>query len=281
MRFVSCVHHGENLVALVEGDSLVPLVGITELGLQTPSSLLADPPLDRSATFARTEAQLRPVVPHPQKIICVGLNYRTHIHETGRDDSSYPVLFTKFATSLVGPYDPILVPAESAQVDWEGEIAVIIGTPARRVSHQKALSHVAGYSIANDVSMRDFQHRTHQWLQGKTWDSSNPLGPELVTPEEAPDFADMEMVVHYDNLEVQRTTADLMVFGVPELISTISTFTTLLPGDVILSGTPGGVGARRDPPLFMEPGHRVSVEVTGLGRIDNDLVAENRAVEGS
>ncbi|MBZ5739537.1 fumarylacetoacetate hydrolase family protein [Nocardioides mangrovi] len=272
MRFVSCTHGGSRHAALVDGEDLIPLRGVAELGPATPTSVLADPPLDRSATFPRSAARLRPVVPSPGKIICVGLNYRAHIEETRREDSAYPVLFTKFATSLVGPTDPILVPPESEKVDWEGEIAVVIGTPARRVSEADALDHVLGYTVANDVSMRDFQRRTHQWLPGKTWDSSNPLGPELVTPDEAPDFPDMEMVVRYDDEVVQRTTADLMVFPVPELIATISTFTTLLPGDVILTGTPGGVGDRRDPPLYMTPGHRISVEVSGLGRIDNELV---------
>ncbi len=273
MRFVSALHHGRPLAALVEDDTLVPLCGITELGVDTPSSVLADPPLDRPATIPRHAVTLRPVVPTPGKVICVGLNYRTHIEETGRDDSSYPVLFTKFASSLTGPYDPIPVPPESAKVDWEGEIAVVIGREARRVSKAEAPDHVAGYTVANDVSMRDFQRKTHQWLAGKAWDRSTPLGPELVTPDEAPAPADLEITVTYDDLVVQKSTADLLIFSIPELISTISTFTTLLPGDVILTGTPGGVGDRRDPPLYMSPGHRIAVEVTGLGRIDNELVA--------
>jgi acylpyruvate hydrolase len=273
MRFVSCTREGTEFAALVDGEDLVPLRGIRELGADTPSAVLADPPLWPEARFPRAEATLRPVVPNPGKIICVGLNYRAHIEETGRDDSAYPVLFTKFATSLVGPYEPILVPPESAKVDWEGEIAVVIGTPARRVPLEDALGHVAGWTIANDVSMRDFQRRTHQWLPGKAWDRATPLGPELVTPDEAPAPGDLRMTVRYDDAIVQESTADLLIFPVAELVSTISTFPTLLPGDVILTGTPGGVGDRRDPPLYMSAGHRVSVEVTGLGRIENDLVA--------
>jgi acylpyruvate hydrolase len=273
MRFVSCTHEGTELAALVDGEDLVPLRGIHELGADTPSAVLEDPPLHPAARFPRSEATLRPVVPNPGKIICVGLNYRAHIEETGRDDSAYPVLFTKFATSLVGPDEPILVPRESTKVDWEGEIAVVIGTPARRVAPAEALAHVAGWTIANDVSMRDFQRRTHQWLPGKAWDRATPLGPELVTPDEAPAPGDMRMTVRYDDAVVQESTADLLIFPVAELISTISTFATLLPGDVILTGTPGGVGDRRDPPLYMTEGHRISVEVTGLGRIENDLVA--------
>jgi acylpyruvate hydrolase len=273
MRFVSAIHEGQPVAAKVDGDDLILLDGITELGAQTPSALLEDPPLS-SRRVARSQVQLRPVIPSPSKIICVGLNYRAHIAETGRDDSTYPVLFTKFASSLVGPYDAIALPAESVKVDWEGEIAVVIGRPIRRVSQHDALSCIAGYTIANDVSMRDFQRKTHQWLQGKTWDRSTPLGPELVTPDEVPAPADMRLTVTYDGEVVQDSTADLMIFPVAELISTISTFTTLLPGDIIITGTPGGVGDRRDPPLYMTAGKRVAVEVTGLGRIENELEAD-------
>lgn len=273
MRFVTCEIDGRRTAALVDGDDLVPLVGVEELGALTPSSVLADPPLDQAARVPRSAARLLPLVPNPGKIICVGLNYRSHIQETHRDDSDYPVLFTKFATSLTGPYDDVPVPPESEKVDWEGEIAVVIGSPARRVTQEDALQHVAGYSVANDVSMRDFQRRTHQWLQGKAWDGSNPLGPELVTPDEVAAPADLRLTVTYNGRVVQDSTADLMVFALPELISTISTFTTLLPGDIILTGTPGGVGDRQDPPIYLRPGDEVAVEVTGLGRIENRFVA--------
>ncbi|MFT4210514.1 MAG: fumarylacetoacetate hydrolase family protein [Microbacterium sp.] len=272
MRFVSCTLDDEEFAALVDGDDLIPLRGVRELGAATPTALLNDPPLVERRRLPRESVTLRPVVPAPAKIICVGLNYRAHIEETRRDDSDYPVLFTKFATSLVGPYDDIVVPPESERVDWEGEIAVVIGTPARRVTRAAALDHVAGYTIANDVSMRDFQRFTHQWLPGKAWDRATPLGPELVTPDETPAPADLRLTVTYDGEVVQDSTADLLIFDVATLISTISTFATLLPGDVILTGTPGGVGDRRDPPRYLRPGGRVSVEVSGLGRIDNRLV---------
>jgi acylpyruvate hydrolase len=276
MRFVSAWCEGQPIAALAEGDLLRPLRGITELGPDTPSSILADPPLADVDPIPRSAVRLRPTVPHPAKIICVGLNYRTHITETGRGDSDYPVLFTKFAASLIGPYEAIMIPPESQKVDWEGEIAAVIGTRARRVAEADALSYVAGYTIANDVSMRDFQRRTHQWLQGKAWDASTPLGPELVTPDEVPPWAQMRLTVTYDGDLVQDSTADLMIFPVATLISTISTFTTLEPGDVIVTGTPGGVGDRRVPPVYMRPGKKVAVEVTGLGRIENELEADHQ-----
>ncbi len=152
----------------------------------TPSALLRDPPLDRGAAFALSDATVRPLVPRPGKIICVGLNYKAHIEETHRDDSDYPVLFTKFATSLTGAYDTIACPPESSAIDYEGELAVVIGTRTRRADPTRALDAVAGYTVANDVTMRDFQYRTHQWLQGKAWDASTPLGPALVTPGDGP-----------------------------------------------------------------------------------------------
>src|SRR6266545_6866316 len=237
MRFVSALHHGRPLAALVEDDTLVPLCGITELGVDTPSSVLADPPLDRPATIPRHAVTLRPVVPTPGKVICVGLNYRTHIEETGRDDSSYPILFTKFASSLTGPYDPIPVPPESAKVDWEGEIAVVIGREARRVSKAEAPDHVAGYTVANDVSMRDFQRKTHQWLQGKAWDRSTALGPYLVTPDEVGDVAALAIRLELNGEEMQSSSTSLLIFDVPTIVSTLSEFCTIEPGDVILTGT--------------------------------------------
>jgi len=275
MRYVSCLRGGRPIAALVDGDRLLPLRGVSELGPNTPIELLSDPPVDRAGAFALGEASLRPVIPNPRKIVCVGLNYRSHLEETGRSGSDYPVLFAKFATSLVGPYEPIVLPPESTSIDYEAEIAVVIGRMARRAEKSSALDHVAGYTIANDVSMRDYQNKTHQWLPGKSWDQSTPIGPALVTPDEAPPPEDMRLKLEYNGQTLQDATADLMIFPVDELISTISTFTTLLPGDVILTGTPGGVGMRRTPPVWLRPGGRVRVSVTGLGQLDNPLIADD------
>ncbi len=236
--------------------------------------MLRDPPLDRDAAFALSDATVRPLVPRPSKVICVGLNYKAHVEETHRDDPDYPVLFTKFATSLTGAYDAIACPPESEAIDYEGELAVVIGAPAAGSPRPGALDAVAGYTVANDVTMRDYQYRTHQWLQGKAWDASTPLGPALVTPDEAPDPSALSLRTVVNGEVVQESTTDLMIFPVPTLISVISEFTTLQPGDVILTGTPAGVGFRREPQLLMGDGDVAVVEIEGIGRTENRFAAE-------
>jgi acylpyruvate hydrolase len=274
MRFASCAHAGRAFAAAIVDDTAVPLAGISELGSQTPSSVLADPPLDTRRAVPVAEVTLRPVVPRPAKIVCVGLNYLDHVGETGREIPEYPVLFSKFAETLTGPHDAIALPPESSQVDYEGELAVVIGRPGRRIAVEDALRHVAGYTIANDVTMRDFQYTTHQWLQGKAWEASTPLGPWLVTPDEAGDVSALNISLTLNGDVMQQASLAQLMFDVPTLISRISELVTLLPGDVILTGTPGGVGFRRDPQVFLAPGDRVVVEVSGLGRLDNFVVAE-------
>jgi acylpyruvate hydrolase len=235
--------------------------------------VLAAAPLDHDAAVPLESVTLRPVVPAPDKVICVGLNYREHVAESLRDEPDYPVLFTKFASTLAGPYDALAAPPESSKIDYEGELVVVVGERARRVSKDDALGVVGGYAVANDLSMRDFQHRSHQWLQGKAWDASTPVGPFLVTPDEAgSDPLRITTVVNGET--VQDATTDLMIFDVATLIATISEFCTLLPGDLILTGTPGGVGVRRDPPLLLGPGDVVAVEVGGVGRIENTMKEE-------
>jgi acylpyruvate hydrolase len=205
--------------------------------------------------------------------VCVGSNYHAHVEEMGRSVPEYPVLFTKFATSLVGPYDDIVAPPESEQIDFEGELAVVIGTRCRRVAPGRELEHVAGYAVANDVSMRDFQYRTHQWLQGKAWDASTPLGPMLVTPDEV-DVASLDLHVTVNGETMQSSNTSLLIFDLPRIIRDVSVFATLEPGDVILTGTPGGVGFKREPQVFLRDGDRVAVEIAGVGRIENDVRRE-------
>ena len=165
------------------------------------------------------EVTLRPVVPQPSKIVCVGLNYLNHVGETGREIPEYPVLFTKFAETLTGPRDPIVLPPESSQVDYEGELAVVIGRPGRRITADAALAHVAGYTIANDVTMRDFQYKTHQWLQGKAWEASTPLGPWLVTPDEVGDPSTLEIALTLNGTVMQQASTAQLMFDIPALIS--------------------------------------------------------------
>ena len=259
------------MAVLIDGDQAVPLRGITELGPKTPASLLRDPPLEPDSAFPASDLRRRAVVPRPGKVICVGLNYAAHIEETKRERSEYPVLFTKFATTLTGPFDDIPLPAESEAIDYEGEIVVVIGERGRRVHRERALDHVAGYAIANDVSMRDYQYRTQSRPEGKAWDASTPVGPDLVTLDEIDGPLRLKTFVNGE--KVQDASTELLIFDVATLVSTVSEFATLEPGDLILTGTPGGVGYRREPQLLLAGGDVVAVEVGGVGRIENRCVA--------
>jgi acylpyruvate hydrolase len=274
MRFASCELDGRRFAALVDGDRAIPLAGVTELGADTPTELLADPPLRHEDALPLAAVRLRPVVPRPGKIICLGLNYRSHVAETQRELPDYPVLFTKFAETLTGPFDPIVKPPESAQVDYEAELAVVIGRRTRRVPETEAGAAIAGYTVANDVTVRDYQYKTHQWLQGKAWPATTPLGPHLVTPDEVGDPAALEVELWRNGERLQHGHTSALLFPVPTILARISEFTTLEPGDVILTGTPGGVGYRRQPQVFLQPGDHVAVEISRVGRIENAVVAE-------
>ena len=276
MRFASVMHGDTPRAVLIDGELAYPLRGVDELGACTPSSLLRDPPVDRSMALELGELRLRPVIPRPGKVICVGLNYLAHVEETRRDLPEYPVLFTKFASTLTGPYEPIPRPPESVAIDYEGELVVVVGARARRVPEVRAGDAVAGYAVANDVSMRDYQYKTHQWLQGKAWDRSTPVGPALVTVDEVADVAALTLRTTVNGETVQEASLSLLIFDIPKLVSTISEFATLEPGDLILTGTPGGVGYRREPKLLLDDGDVVAVEVEAVGRIENVVRAEVR-----
>ncbi|MGY1982577.1 fumarylacetoacetate hydrolase family protein [Nocardia gipuzkoensis] len=273
MAYVTYEHRGERRVGEVQGSALVPLDGLTEIGGKTTSEALADAERDTRGRVEIDAVRLLPVVPNPSKVFCVGLNYREHVTETTRELPTYPVLFPKFADSLIGAYDDIVLPPESTQVDYEGELAVIIGRPGRRIAEADAAEHVLGYSTANDITMRDFQYKTHQWMQGKAWQASTPLGPSLVTPAEV-DLSTAGIRTVLNGEKVQESDLSMLIFSIPRLIAEISTFTTLAPGDVILTGTPGGVGYRRDPQLFLRDGDQVSVEIDGVGSVRNLVRSE-------
>lgn len=211
-----------------------------------------------------------PLITRPDKIICVGLNYRSHIAETGAETPEFPTLFAKFRSSLVGATDPIELPGagESSSVDYEAELAVIIGRHARRVRPDEASSVIAGYAILNDVSVRDWQRRTQQWLQGKTWERSTPLGPWLVTSDESPGPS-RRISCEVGGDVLQDGDTDDLLFGPEEIVSYISAFITLEPGDVIATGTPSGVGAARTPPRFLQDGDDVVTRIEGLGEQRN------------
>ncbi|UUU35595.1 fumarylacetoacetate hydrolase family protein [Streptomyces sp. CA-210063] len=217
---------------------------------------------------------LAPVVTTPAKIFCVGLNYRTHILEMGRELPSYPSLFAKFANCLLGARDDIVHPAETEQLDWEAELGFVVGAPLRRATKERAAAAIAGYTVANDISVRDWQWRTPEWLQGKAWEASTPAGPWLVTGDEVDDAADLEIRCEVDGQVMQRSRTSDLLFDPAAVAAYISTFTTLEPGDLVLTGTPGGVGAARDPKVFLKPGQVVRTVVEGVGECVNTIVED-------
>jgi len=221
----------------------------------------------------RPLADVRPLapVPRPGKIVCVGLNYRDHAAETGKPVPTEPVLFAKFANSVVADGATVEIPPATAEADWEAELGVVIGRTARRVERDEALTYVAGYTCLNDLSARDLQRSGGQWTRGKAIDGFLPMGPWLVTADDVPDPQRLAISCSVDGETVQRSTTAEMVFGVAELISIISQTMTLEPGDLIVTGTPAGVGMSMDPPRFLRPGQEVIVEIERIGRLATRL----------
>jgi acylpyruvate hydrolase len=261
----------------VDADALVEISGATDVG-----ALLQQPDWrDRAAAAAgpsHAAASLppgawAPVIPNPGKIICVGLNYRNHILEMGRDLPEFPTLFAKYPEALIGPFDDLVLPAVAPDaVDWEAELAVIVGTAARSLDETAAAQAIAGYSIMNDVTMRDYQYRTPEWFQGKTFEGTAPFGPVLVTADEFAVGGSLRGEV--DGEVVQQASTDDLVFGPAALVSYISHIFTLKPGDVIVTGTPGGVGHARKPPRYLAAGSTLLTAIEGIGELRNRVVAE-------
>lgn len=217
------------------------------------------------------QGRLLPVIPNPGKVICVGLNYKTHVAETKRPDSEYPSLFLRFADSLAGHGDLVERPAFSTRFDWEGELAFVIGSGGRHIPKEQAFEHIAGYCCFNDVSVRDWQKHTHQFTPGKNFPGTGPLGPFLVAREAVPDVAQLALETRLNGQVMQSASVSDLIFDIPTIVAYVSRFTPLSPGDVIATGTPGGVGDRREPPLYMKEGDTVEVEITGLGVLRNRI----------
>lgn len=217
---------------------------------------------------------LLPPIPDPDKIICVGLNYDEHRKETGREKTAHPTLFTRFADTQVGHGQALVKPKASDQFDYEGELAVIIGKRGRHVPQARAMELVAGYSCYHDGSVRDWQFHTSQFVPGKNFPSTGGFGPWLVTRDEIADPHKLTLVTRLNGKEVQKSGTDMMIFPIAELIAYITTFTTLSPGDVIATGTPSGVGSKRNPPLFMKPGDVAEVEISSVGLLKNPVIGE-------
>jgi acylpyruvate hydrolase len=237
--------------------------------LRVGRSLAQTPAIDLSAV------RLLPPVPVPPKILCVGLNYDDHLEESGLKKPTYPEIFARFATSLIAHHEPIRRPRESIALDYEAELAVVIGKPGRRIPREQALDHVAGYSLFNDASIRDFQLRTPQWTMGKNFDATGSFGPWLVTPDAVPPGArGLRIQGRLNGRVMQDSRTDLLIFSVPALIEMISVAMSLERGDVIITGTPGGVGVARKPPVFMQPGDVFEVEIEGIGVLRNPVQDE-------
>jgi acylpyruvate hydrolase len=264
----------ETRAVRVDDDELV------DLGLPHVGALLTRPDWAVSAKRADhvlgVEADFAPVIPRPGKIVCVGLNYRNHILEMGRELPRYPTLFAKFPEALIGANDDIALAPESDAVDWEAELSIVIGHQVRRGDEDRASAAIAGFAVLNDVTMRDWQYRTPMWLQGKTFEATTPFGPYMVTPDELPGGVrpSLTMTCSVDGEVVQQAdTADL-VFDPVALVRYISTILTLQPGDVIASGTPGGVGHARIPARYLADGNVLITEISGLGRSEATARAE-------
>lgn len=224
--------------------------------------------------IALKDVRLLPVIPEPGKILCIGLNYEEHRLETARDPTGEPTVFLRVASSQVAHGEPILCPPESAELDYEGEIAVIIGRAGRRIAQADAWDHVAGYAPYNDGSVRDWQRHTTQWTPGKNFDGTGAFGPWMVTRDEVADGATLRLITRLNGEVMQEATTDQLIFSIPRLIHYISRFATLEPGDVIVTGTPGGVGFKRQPPRFMRPGDVAEVEIESLACLRNPVVSE-------
>lgn len=272
MRLGSVYVDGRPHAARVEGDRLVllPQRDVGEL-LQAPD--WRDLAAADGETVATERAELRAVVPDPPKIVCLGRNYAAHVAEGGHEISEAPVLFAKHSSSLAAPYADIPMPPVSDQLDWEVELAFVIGKAGRAIAAEDALEHVAGYSVSNDFSVRDWQNRTKQWHAGKAWDGLTPLGPHLVTDDELPPGAvGLDVTCEVDGVVMQKGNTAQFIFDVATIIADVSTFTRLVPGDVILTGTPSGVGNARSPKVFLRPGQSVVTRVDRVGEMRNRVV---------
>lgn len=272
MKLATIQYENKSAAARVEGENYVVIPGYTTVGelIQQPNWRSVAESATGTEVAAENLVLLSPN-PAPSKILCVGLNYKSHIQEMGRDLPEYPTLFAKFPDTLTGPFDPIEAVAEDAALDWEGELVVVIGKRARRVSEEEAGEHILGYTVANDISMRTWQFRTKEWLQGKMWDRSTPIGPYVVTAGDF-DYRSQRLTTTVNGTVMQDHPTGDLLFTPEYLVAYLSTMITLNPGDMILTGTPGGVGRAREPQVYLKAGDTVDVSVTGIGTISSGIV---------
>ncbi|WP_432504533.1 fumarylacetoacetate hydrolase family protein [Kineococcus arenarius] len=259
--------------AVVQGEELLllPARDVGRLLAQAHWREVVEQALADAERLPLAGARLTPVIPRPGKIVCVGHNYRAHLAELGQSEPAAPTLFTKWADGLLAHREPLALPAVSTQVDWEAEMAVVVGAPLRGARREEAAAAIAGYTIANDVSVRDLQKRTSQWLPGKAFDALTPLGPWLVTAD-AFEPAGQRIRCLIDGEVVQEGDPGDLVFDAATLLAEVSTFTRLRPGDLLLTGTPGGVGMARTPQRWLQPGQELITEITGIGQLVNPVI---------
>jgi 2-keto-4-pentenoate hydratase/2-oxohepta-3-ene-1,7-dioic acid hydratase in catechol pathway len=279
VKLISFLLNNSAHYGIVQGDKVLNLSPI--LGAQAPDlkTLIAKKLLGEAAIALKQQTpdlnyadlHLLPVIPNPNKIICVGLNYCEHVRETGRELTENPALFVRMSESQVGHGQDIVRPPESHRLDYEGEIAIVIGEGGRRISEADSWKHIFGYACYNDGSIRDWQVSTTQWTAGKNFWHTGGFGPWMVTADEIKPNQKMSLVTRLNGQEMQRATTDMMIHSIPRQIAYISTFIPLEPGDVIVTGTPGGVGNKRNPQVFMKPGDVVEIEVDAIGILRNTI----------
>lgn len=281
MKLASVRIGGLASYGIVEGDVFIDIGAVLRERFADLKAVIAADAIDavklaapQAPRIPLDELTFAPVIANPGKIFCVGHNYESHRQETGRAKTSYPSIFVRFADSQMGHGEPIIMPKVSTMLDYEGELAVVIGKAGKNIAEADALRHVAGYSCYNDASVRDWQWHTTQFTPGKNFADTGAFGPWLVTPDEIADPAALSVTTRLNGTVVQsQPTAD-MIFPIPQLIAYISTFTRLAPGDVIVTGTPGGVGAKRQPPLWLKPGDTVEIDIPSVGLLINPVHAE-------
>ena len=276
MKLATARIQGSTRAVRVEGDALIDL-GHADLG-----ELLARPDwknyaaTTQGASYHIEGTEFATLISRPSKVVCVGLNYRNHIIEMGRDLPEHPTLFSKFSDTLIGATDDIMRPAETDSFDWEVELAVVIGNTVRRASTKQAEEAIAGFTVLNDITCRDWQFRTREWLQGKNWDSTTPVGPYLVTPDELPGGVrpKVDVSLSVDGAVMQSDNTGDLLFDPVYLVEYISTMIRLNPGDIIATGTPGGVGHARKPEVYLHGGEFVVAEIAGIGALANHVRAD-------
>ncbi len=280
MKFASYMADGKASFGIVAGEGVIDVPPLTGGKIASLREALAADAIEDIRRLAAGRAPDRslsglaflPVVTDPQRIVCVGINYRSHAAETGRDVSPAPSVFLRLTDTLLGHGEPLLRPSVSKQFDFEGELAAVIGRPGRHVSEADALKHVAGYTCFVDGSVRDFQK--FSVTSGKNFPATGPLGPVMVTADEVGDPTRLTLVTRLNGEEMQRSGTDLLIYSIPQIIKFVSDFTSLAPGDIIATGTPAGVGHRRTPPVYMKPGDMLEVEISGVGTLRNPVAAE-------